>query len=226
VQIKERSLEQSGHSMEKERKNLVNKLIRDGRISKPEVIEAMLSVPRELFIPPVNRANSYVDAPQSIGEGQTISAPHMVGIMVEAMDLRPGQKVLEIGGGSGYHAAVVAKLIEPNGRIFSVETIGQLSRMALSNLKRAGIQSVTMINADGSVGLAAHAPYDRIFVACAAPSIPPPLIEQLKEDGILLIPVGSTYYSDLMRCSKVRGKLKKENLGGCAFVPLTGEYGI
>jgi protein-L-isoaspartate(D-aspartate) O-methyltransferase len=210
------------------RKHLVLKLVREGRIRSSHVIEAMEAVPRELFVLPGEQKHAYVDTPLKIGSGQTISAPHMVGIMIEELDLMPGQRVLEIGAGSGYHASLVAHIVckLPKGHVFTTEIKPELAEFAKQNIKRAGYENlVTVISADGSVGYPKEAPYDRIFVTCASPDIPPPLIEQLAEDGKLLIPKGSTYYCDLTMVTKVRNKIRKTNLGGCAFVPMLGEYG-
>jgi protein-L-isoaspartate(D-aspartate) O-methyltransferase len=210
------------------RKHLVLKLVQEGRIRSSDVIEAMESVPRELFISAGDSKHAYVDTPLSIGSGQTISAPHMVGIMVEELDLSPGQRVLEVGAGSGYHASVVAEIVGkiPKGHVFSVEVKPELAEFARDNIKKAGYDEViTVITGDGSTGYPKEAPYDRIFVTCASPDIPPPLIEQLVDGGKLLIPKGSTYYSDLTLVTKVKEKLTKTNLGGCAFVPMVGAYG-
>ncbi len=210
-----------------ERKRLVQKLIQEGRISSSEVIRAMETVPRELFVLPENTKSAYHDTPLSIGEGQTISAPHMVGIMVEALDLKSGQNVLEVGAGSGYHAAVVAEIIRSRGRIYSVEIVPRLVELAKANIKKAKLTDIVeIILGDGSIGLEEHAPYDRIFVACASPDIPPPLLNQLKEGGMLLIPAGTGFYSDLIQCFKEGNKIRKKNLGGCAFVPMKGKYGF
>ena len=206
---------------------MIKNLIRDGRIYTEPVIRAMEAVPREIFVPTAQKPAAYHDTPLTIGEGQTISAPHMVGIMVEALDLKPGQKILEIGAGSGYHAAVVANIIKPSGFIYSVERITSLAERARENIKTAGVSEyVEVIEGDGSLGYKEQAPYDRIFVTCASPGIPPPLLEQMKDDGMLLIPSGSSIVSDLMIVTKSRGKIRKENLGGCAFVPLRGYYGF
>jgi protein-L-isoaspartate(D-aspartate) O-methyltransferase len=188
----------------------------------------MEAVPRELFVLPGDAKQAYVDTPMSIGLGQTISAPHMVGIMVEELNLEPGHRVLEVGAGSGYHSAVVAQIVGrlPKGRVYTVEIKPELAQLAKNNLKKAGFSEVvTVITGDGSLGYPKQAPYDRIFVTCASPDIPPPLTNQLAEDGKLLIPVGSIYYSELTRVIKVKNKLVKSQLGGCAFVPMVGEYG-
>ena len=210
------------------RKQLVLKLVREGRIRSAQVIEAMEAVPREKFVPEKEIKHAYIDTPLSIGLGQTISAPHMVGIMVEELDLAPGQNVLEVGAGSGYHAAIVAHIVGklPKGHVYSLEIKPELAELAQRNLGHAGYsQSVTVIASDGSLGYPQEAPFDRIFVTCASPDLPPPLINQLSENGKLLIPVGSTYYSELTRVTKVKGKLRKSKLGGCAFVPMLGEFG-
>ena len=211
-----------------QRARLVESLKARGYISSPEVEAAMRAVKRHLFVPERNRADSYDDRPLDIGEGQTISAPHMVAIMAEALELERGQRVLEVGGGSGYHAAVVAHIVAPPGHVFSVERIPSLAGRARESLERAGYsQYVTMVVGDGSAGLPEHAPYDRIFVACAAPDIPPPLFAQLREGGRMLVPVGPVYVGqDLIRVEKRAGRQHIENLGGCVFVPLIGEHGF
>jgi protein-L-isoaspartate(D-aspartate) O-methyltransferase len=183
-------------------------------------------VPREVFLPEAARAAAYYDSPLGIGEGQTISAPHMVGIMLEALDLREGQRVLEVGGGSGYHAALVAELVGPKGAVYSVERLESLGDRARRSLEEAGYRDrVTVIVGDGSLGWPPMAPYDRIFVSCGAPQVPPPLLDQLGPEGVLLIPVGSRYAQRLMRLEFVKGRLRERDFGGCVFVPLVGEFG-
>jgi len=211
---------------EAERNSLVDSLKRRGYICSPAVEAAMRRVPREEFLPPEMKDDAYVDTPLPIGEGQTISAPHMVAIMAEQLELKEGMKVLEIGAGSGYHAAVCAEIVGPEGHIYTIERISELAAFAESNLARTGYaKNVTVIFADGTRGLPEHAPYDRIFVAAGAPDIPSPLTEQLADGGKLLVPVGGRFYQDLIRVQKRGQKLVKENLGGCVFVPLIGEYG-
>jgi len=205
---------------------LVESLKRRGYVSNAAVEAAMRRVPREEFLPEDIRDDAYVDTPLPIGEGQTISAPHMVAIMAEQLDLGPGMKILEIGAGSGYHAAVCAEIVGREGCIYTVERISSLASFAEANLKKTGYASVvTVIFGDGTKGLPEHAPYDRIFVAAGAPDIPSPLTEQLGDGGKLLVPVGGRFYQDLIRVEKRGSKLKKENLGGCVFVPLIGEHG-
>ena len=204
----------------------MDSLVRRGYITSPSVERAMRRVPREDFLPESLRDEAYIDSPLPIGEGQTISAPHMVAIMAQQLDLVPGMKVLEIGTGSGYHAAVCAEVVSPDGHVFTIERISSLAATAEANLKKTGFASlVTVIFGDGTKGLPEHAPYDRIFVAAAAPDVPTPLTDQLVDGGRLLVPVGGRFYQDLIRVVRKGGSLTKENLGGVVFVPLIGEYG-
>ena len=208
-----------------ERARLVKELKNEGYIRTPEVEKAFLEIPRENFVPYHLKKSAYLDIPLEIGFGQTISAPHMVAIMCEALVLKKGQKVLEIGSGSGYHAAIVSKIIGDKGKVYSVERIKELADMARENIRKTGIKNVEIFVGDGSLGLEKFAPYDRIYVTCAAPDIPKPLIDQLKDSGLLLIPVGR-YYCDLILLKKENGKISTKNLGECAFVPLVGKYGF
>ena len=210
----------------KQRYELVESLMRKGYLRSDAAIQAMRSVPRESFVPEDIRGASYFDHPLEIGENQTISAPHMVAIMVEALDLKPGQKVLEIGAGSGYHAAVVAHMIGDTGHVYTVERIHGLVEFAQHNLRMAGLsERVTVLEGDGSKGDLEHAPFDRIFVAAASPNIPKPLEKQLKEGGKILVPVGK-FHQDLLLGVLNHGRLDISDLGGCIFVPLIGEHGF
>jgi protein-L-isoaspartate(D-aspartate) O-methyltransferase len=206
----------------KDHKVLLDSLIRAGYLSTPSVIKAMESIPRELFVPLDKRGFAYVDKPLEIGQGQTISAPHMVALMAEALDLHAGHKVLEIGTGSGYHAAVISQIIG-DGHIYTIERHKTLANQAKKNLAKAGIRNVTVFQGDGSLGLPQYSPYHRIYVTCASPSIPPPLIDQLSAHGKLLIPVGRLYCR-LMLLEKNKN-LHQHDLGGCVFVPLIGKKG-
>ncbi|MBM4250232.1 MAG: protein-L-isoaspartate(D-aspartate) O-methyltransferase [Euryarchaeota archaeon] len=210
------------------RERLVDGLAHRGYVTSPDVLEAMKAVRRHLFVPERLRPDAYDDRPLDIGEGQTISAPHMVGIMAEKLDLGPGQRVLEIGGGSGYHAAVAAHIVGPTGRVFSVERIAPLAGRARRNLEEAGYsKTVTMVVGDGTLGLPEHAPYDRIFVAAASPCVPPPLFEQLREGGKMLVPVGDVYLGqELVMVDKHNGRPVTTEHGGCVFVPLIGVHGF
>jgi len=207
------------------RNDLVEKLRQEGRIRTDEVKKAFLEVPREEFVLKKMKGYSYIDTPLEIGNGQTISAPHMVAIMCESLDIKKGQKILEIGTGLGYHAAIVSKLVGKNGHVYSVERFSSLAKKAKENLKNANIKNVTIIIGDGSEGLKIYAPYERIYVTCAAPNIPSPLIDQLNDPGKLMVPVGRIMCI-LKLLEKIEGELIKKDLGGCAFVPLVGKYGF
>ncbi|RLF12954.1 MAG: protein-L-isoaspartate O-methyltransferase, partial [Thermoprotei archaeon] len=171
------------------------------------------------------REYAYHDTPLEIGHGQTISAPHMVALMCEELELERGLKVLEVGAGSGYHSAVISRIIGEEGMVYSIERIPDLVEFARGNLERAGIRNVEVVEGDGSMGLPEHAPYDRILVTCSAPDIPDPLVEQLKDGGIILIPVGRTF-SVLVKGLKRGNKVVRKEICGCAFVPLIGKYGF
>jgi len=158
----------------------------------------------------------------------------MVSIMNEALQLEVGNKVCEVGAGSGWHAATIAELVAPSGaprseygHVYTIEIVQGLADFARKNIMKAGYgDRVTIINGDGSLGFPEKAPYDRTLVTAAAPDIPKPLIDQLKSGGIMLIPVGNaSLFQNLLKITKTDGKIKQENLGGVAFVPLTGKYG-
>jgi protein-L-isoaspartate(D-aspartate) O-methyltransferase len=210
---------------EQQRTALVTRLTSEGYIHSDTVKHAFLTIHRETFLPPDQQPYAYDDTPLQIGHDQTISAPHMVAIMTEALDLHPGQHVLEIGAGSGYHAAIVATIIAPTGHLYTIERLAHLAQNATDNLAKAHITNATVITGDGSEGLPDHQPYDRIYVTAASPKIPPPLMDQLNENGKLLVPVGDVY-CDLILAEKHEGKIHTKSLGGCVFVPLIGKYGF
>jgi len=195
-----------------------------GRVSD-RVLEAMEDTPRELFVPDRVRQMAYMDHPLPIGDGQTISAPHMVAIMCDLLDLGEGMRVLDVGTGSGYHAAVIAKLVGPEGHVYSIERVATLVAFARNNLWEAGIENVTVVEGDGSRGLPDHAPFDRINVAATAPKVPEPLQAQLKVGGKLVIPVGSCY-QELLLVVRTEEGFEAEQHGGVVFVPLIGDHGF
>ncbi|MEM1765895.1 MAG: protein-L-isoaspartate O-methyltransferase [Zestosphaera sp.] len=209
------------------REKLVKSLIEEGILKSEEVIRAMLSVPREEFVPLRYRELAYLDTPLSIGYGQTISAPHMVAIMTEALKPSRGNKVLEIGAGSGYQAAIIAEIVKPEGHVWTIEIVPELAKFAEENLRRTSYSHyVTVVVGDGSRGYEEAAPYDRIIVTAAAPKVPEPLISQLKEGGRIVIPVGDMYVQTLKIIEKRGGSLHVEDSVPCVFVPLLGEYGF
>ena len=210
--------------LEKERRQLIKGLRSRHPEIRDRVLDAMVRVPRHSFMHENEQRFAYADNPLSIGEGQTISAPHMVAIMCNLLELEPGQKVLEVGGGCGYHAAVMAELVRPGGHVYTIERIPSLAGFARKNLTNAGYKDVTVIIEDGSLGLPALAPFDRISVACSAPEVPDALVEQLAAGGKMVIPVGR-YMQELYLVTKSNG-VKKEAKGGVVFVPLVGKYGF
>jgi protein-L-isoaspartate(D-aspartate) O-methyltransferase len=208
--------------MEK-RDSLIDRLISWGYLKTQPVIDAMRSVKREFFLPDDLDRFAYDDSPLPIGGDQTISAPHMVAIMCEAAELSEGQKVLEIGAGSGYHACVTSHITKT--KVYSIERLEELAKDAIKNLKRAGCKNVIVVTGDGTLGYEDKAPYDRIIVTAGAPEISQPLVDQLKIGGKLLIPVGNRFSQELLRVTKEAEDVRIENLGGCVFVPLIGKHG-
>ncbi len=188
------------------------------------VLDAMSRVPRHLFMPESVREHAYEDVPLPIGEGQTISAPSMVAIMCDVLDIRDGDRVLEIGTGLGYHAAVIS-ILAGRGTVYTMERKPALAQNARERFRELGFINIEVIVGDGSEGLPEHAPYDRISVAAAAPAIPQPLVDQLKDGGRMAIPVGQ-YYQDLRLVEKSGGRVNVTSRGGVAFVPLVGKFGF
>ena len=204
------------------RQAMVEHQLRRRGIKDPRVLAAMEKVPRHRFLLHPDDSGAYRDYPLPIGDGQTISQPYMVALMTEALRLTADDKVLEIGTGSGYQAAVLAEL---SREVYSVERIATLAERARETLAELGYTSVTVVVADGSLGYPPAAPYDRIIVTAASPKIADPWIEQLAEDGILVAPTGDRWGQTLTRIIKHGAKLEHEDLGGCVFVPLVGEHG-
>jgi protein-L-isoaspartate(D-aspartate) O-methyltransferase len=202
---------------EASRAELVEQLsteIRDQR-----VLAAMRHIPRELFIPPESRHLAYADKPLPIGYEQTISQPFIIALMTEALELTGREKVLEIGTGSGYQAAILAELA---GKVVTTERVKPLAEMAKILLDRLGYSNIEIHLAEETLGWRRQAPYDAIIVTAAAPKVPPELIAQLAIGGRLVIPVGSRDVQELCKISRSRKKNKVVNLGGCRFVSLIG----
>ena len=205
-------------------KQTVENLVRQGFIRSEAVKQAFLKYPRYLFVEEKYRKYAHLDEPLPIPAGQTISAPHMVAMMLELAELKPGMNVLEIGTGSGWNASLISELVKTD--VYTIERIPELVEFARRNLERAGVKNVHVIPGDGTLGFPPKAPYDRIIVTAGAPDIPKPLIEQLKPGGKLIIPVGSYHlWQDLLEVIKLKnGSIKVKNHGGVAFVPLIGEH--
>ncbi len=206
----------------KARLKMVEEQIVSREIKDPRVIAAMKKVPRHLFVEEALQGQAYSDHPLPIGEKQTISQPYMVALMTEALVLKGKERVLEIGAGSGYQTAILAELAE---RVFSIERIRSLAIKARQLLYDLGFFNVEIKIFDGTHGWMEEAPFDAIIVTAGAPDIPQPLLDQLAIDGRLVIPVGDAYAQDLMRMTKTKEGIKKEDLGGCRFVKLIGKYG-
>jgi protein-L-isoaspartate(D-aspartate) O-methyltransferase len=199
------------------REHLLARDIRDER-----VLEAMAEIPRHLFIPEEYRNLAYTDGPLPIGSGQMISQPYIVALMTQMLHLYGNEKVLEIGTGSGYQAAVLAELAF---MVYSVERHVELAKQAKSVLKSLGYENVEIVVADGSQGLTQYAPYDAILVTAAAPQTPQPLLEQLNIGGRLVIPVGQRWEQRLCLWERYGDSFKKHVSMPVAFVPLRGDYG-
>jgi len=191
-------------------------------IKDPRVLKAMMEIPRHLFVPEEYIHEAYNDHPLPIGHGQTISQPFMVALMTEALDLKGEEKVLEIGTGSGYQAAILALLAK---EVYTVERIQALYLSAMERLKSLGFSNVYFKLFDGTLGWEEHSPYDAIIVTAGAPSVPQPLLNQLKDRGRLVIPVGEKHDQELLKITKVGQREIRENLGGCRFVDLIGVHG-
>ena len=206
------------------REVMINNHLRARGITDPRVISAMREVPREEFIAPEYRAYAYDDHPLPIDEGQTISQPYIVAYMTEALSLSDADRVLEVGTGSGYAAAVLSRMV---ARVFTVERLPALARAAAERLARLGYDNVTVIDGDGTLGWPEFAPYDAIVVTAAAPDVPKPLMEQLAVDGRLILPVGrSTYVQSLLRVRRVGpAQFERDFLTDVRFVPLIGAFG-
>lgn len=202
---------------------MVERLRDHYRIQDPRVLAAMADVPRHLFVPEALQARAYGDHALPIAANQTISQPFIVARMSELLEVDRHSRVLEIGAGSGYQTAVLARLA---GQVYAIERIPELAREAQARIRSLGIFNATVKCFDGTLGWNAHAPYDAILVAAGGPEVPEPLVAQLKVGGRLVIPVGSTRQSQqLVRVVRTEDGAIHEQHGPCAFVPLIGRYG-
>lgn len=203
------------------REKMVRRQLYRRGIHSQRVLDAFRNVPREVFVPPAERGEAYVDRALPIECGQTISQPYIVGLMTEALQLQGTETVLEIGTGSGYQTAILALLAT---RVISVERHAELSAKAGEVLRDLNYENIELIVADGTLGWPSAAPYDRILVAAAAAGVPNALLEQLSDGGILVIPVGDAVSQTLVAVRKVNGKPVASQLSPCRFVPLVGAY--
>ena len=204
--------------LERARQSLLKHL--EYEIADNRVVEAMKRVPREAFVSQEQYHAAYDDRPLSIGFGQTISQPFIVALMVQALELRGDEKVLELGAGSGYEAAILAELTQ---KVVTVECIPELAESAKQVLAQLGYSNIEVRVAGKTLGWPDGAPYDAIIVSAGAPTVPQVLVEQLTWHGRLVIPVGSRWQQELLRVTKLKKRNNIENLGGCYFVPLIGE---
>jgi protein-L-isoaspartate(D-aspartate) O-methyltransferase len=208
--------------LDERRQRMVETQLRQRGIQDERVLSAMQRVPRHEFVAERYQRQAYDDNPLPIGEGQTISQPYIVALMLELLVVQPEQRILEIGTGSGYQTALLAELVQ---HVYTIERHPALAYAAQQTLQRLGYSNVTIEIGDGTAGLPVHAPFDSIVVAAAAPVVPESLFGQLKEDGRLVIPVGTPEAQQLLLVRKIEGKPLVSEQTGCRFVPLIGEQG-
>jgi protein-L-isoaspartate(D-aspartate) O-methyltransferase len=202
------------------KEEMVETQIRARGIKDERILNAMLRVDRHEFVPGEVRHLAYADRPLPIGEGQTISQPYIVGLMTDLLELTKGDRVLEVGTGSGYQAAILAELVD---HVYTIEIINSLAQSAEKILKKLGYTNIDVKIGDGYLGWEEFAPFDAIIVTAAPPHIPQPLVDQLKEGGRLVIPIGD-YYQELKKITKVKGEINSQDIIPVVFVPMTGEH--
>ncbi|MDD5669662.1 MAG: protein-L-isoaspartate(D-aspartate) O-methyltransferase [Candidatus Omnitrophica bacterium] len=205
------------------RKEMVETQLIPRGISDKRVLEAFLNVPRHAFVPDKEKENAYNDFPLPIGNAQTISQPYIVALMTESLGLSGTEKVLEIGTGSGYQTAILAEIVK---EVYSIERIPALAEKAERLLKELGYLNIHIISTDGTLGWEEKAPFDRIIITAASSQIPEPLIKQLKDNGKLILPLGTSLSQILTLVEKKKESIETLQICGCTFVPLIGKYGI
>ena len=209
-------------TFEEQRARMVDQQLRARGIADPRVLAAFRTVPRHRFVPPELQADAYADHPLAIGGGQTISQPYMVALMTSLLRLQGHERVLEIGTGSGYQAAILAELAL---EVYSVERLPELLSGVVERLTQLGYLNVHLSAGNGSLGWPEHAPYEGIIVTAAAPAIPEPLVEQLAEGARLVLPIGSPDRQMLVAAERHGRELRRREVTSCLFVPLVGRHG-
>lgn len=207
---------------ERKRLTMVEQQLKSRGISNKRVLAAFERVPRHLFVPSEEKDIAYEDFPLPIGEDQTISQPYMVAIMTELLELKNTDNVLEVGTGSGFQTAILAELAE---QVTTIERFESLAKSADEKLKSLGYKNIEVVIRDGTEGYIRKAPYDAIVVTAGCPNIPQPLIDQLKDGGRLVIPVGDKFLQTLYQIKKIDGEIIQKPSSDCRFVPLIGKYG-
>jgi protein-L-isoaspartate(D-aspartate) O-methyltransferase len=217
-------LERKDHdSLDQARERMLRHDLRERDITDPEVLKVMAEVPREEFVPPEDRWRAYANGPLPIGQGQTISQPYIVALMTQVLRVNRDCEVLEVGTGSGYQTAVLARLAK---RVFTIERSPDLSAAAQGVLKKLGIDNVEFRIGDGSRGWPEERMFDRIMITAAVPDFPPPILAQLAEAGVIVAPIGQSSSQELAVAEKYHGKLIERYVCGCRFVRLIGAYGF
>ena len=204
------------------RERMIQEQLVSRGINDPRVLRAMAKVPRHLFLESELWDQAYKDHPLPIGADQTISQPYMVALMAQALELKGAERMLEVGTGSGYAAAVLSELC---AEVFTVEAVEELALKARTLLSSLGYRNVSVLVGDGTLGWEEHAPYDAVIISAAAPCIPRPLLEQLKTPGYLVFPMGEKELQTLVRIRKDKAGIREEYFGECQFVKLRGRYG-
>jgi len=206
-----------------EKRKLMIQVIKNYGVKDENILNAMLKIPRHLFVPKQFEDQAYEDYPLQIGNNQTISQPYTVAFMLENLELKKNDKVLEIGAGSGYSAALISEVTK--NKVYTTEIISSLALKAEENLIKAKIKNVKVLCADGSLGLKEFSPYNKILINAACPDFPELLIKQLKNNGIILGPIGGVLGQEMVKGIKKGRKLERKVLGNFIFVPLKGEFG-
>jgi protein-L-isoaspartate(D-aspartate) O-methyltransferase len=205
------------------RKRMVEEQLICRGIKNEKVLGIFRKIERHKFVPEDLRPNAYSDFPVPIGEGQTISQPYIVALMTEYLGLKGDEKVLEIGTGSGYQTAILAGLAK---EVYSIERFESLAKKAEDSFRAAGYTNIKIKIGDGSLGWPEEAPFERIIITAATPRVPLPLVDQLKENGKLILPLGESFSQELTLIEKKNNKLEATDICGCVFVPLVGKYGL